>query len=87
MGVGQISKLGPPFSAPNIVRHPYNKDPTRDPTLENYPVSDNEGILRLGLGRWLKIGARLGTNALLRGLSDTTIDDINPALPILRKIP
>ena len=25
------------FGVPNIVRHPYRKDPRRDPTLENYP--------------------------------------------------
>ena len=26
-----------PFLGPNIVRHPYKKDPKRDPNLENYP--------------------------------------------------
>ena len=25
-----------PFRVPNMVRHPFNKDPQRDPNLENY---------------------------------------------------
>ena len=26
-----------PFGVSNIVRHPYKKDPKRDPNIENYP--------------------------------------------------
>ena len=28
-----------PFQVPNMIRHPYKKDPQRDPTLENYPCN------------------------------------------------
>ena len=31
------SRLTFPFCVPSIVRHPYKKDPKRDPTLENCP--------------------------------------------------
>ena len=34
--LGSSPKQGP-FQVPNIVGHPYNKDPKRDPNLENYP--------------------------------------------------
>ena len=33
------STVGSLFLAPNIVRHPYNKGPKRDPNLENYPCA------------------------------------------------
>ena len=31
------SQIKVPFEVPNIVRHPYKKDPKRDPSSENYP--------------------------------------------------
>ena len=34
MGSSPIRVL---FSVPNILRHPYKKDPKRDPNFENYP--------------------------------------------------
>ena len=35
--MGSSLNSGPFFGIPIIVRHPYKKDPKRDPTLENYP--------------------------------------------------
>ena len=35
-----------PFSVPIIVRHPYKKDPERDPNLENYPY-EGSGMFRV----------------------------------------
>ena len=34
-----------PFQVPNIVRHPYKKDPERDPNSENYPNGSFEGFV------------------------------------------
>ena len=36
--MGEFSKLASlSLYVPNIVRHPYKKDPKRDPNLDNYP--------------------------------------------------
>ena len=43
--MGISLKYCPVLGPPNIVRHPYNRDPKRDPNLENYPHSAVNGPL------------------------------------------
>ena len=35
--MGVVRKIRVPFGVPSRVRHPYKKDPEREPNLENYP--------------------------------------------------
>ena len=35
--LGVVPQIRVPIWVPNIVRQPYNKDPKRDPNLDNYP--------------------------------------------------
>ena len=53
-GLGSSLYQGP-FAVPNIVRHPYNKDPKGDPNLENHPYSFEHSGYRRVLGFKVKV--------------------------------
>ena len=56
-----------PFSVPHLVRHPYKKDPKRDPNLEKHPngfaLAEVGGASDAGMERQLP--AEAGSSGLL----------------------
>ena len=60
-----------------VVRHPYKKDPKRDPHQHTLHYQNPRGVHMMFKAWTLNRG----------GAPCITVDDINPALPIIRNIP